>query len=428
MESIKQILDYLNILSASAPFVGGVVAVAVTGLLGFLFFKMPKRTWSILATLVTVRFAVNNGGWGKNQRVFANVMNWFSEYEGKKLTRTYGYEGTEYGEGAFGPGDGNHYLIYKGIPLKISIIPLESSGSEKLKKNISISTLFIFRRWFFKIVEEVTASVDDNSLASIRSYSDGYWSKVRPISERRLETIIVADGRIEEIKKIIDEFLVSRDWYKERGIAYKLSILLYGPPGTGKTSLIKALAYHYNYHIAPVAIHACSDDGFIKMVNSLPPKTFMVLEDIDTCGAVISRKPPKSGDDESPSDNNQSILDISLNLSTILNTFDGVAELDGQIIFKTTNHPEKLDPAIYRPGRVDKCIPIDYLDLESIGRYIEMVYPGYGWILPDSDIRIPGSKLQEIFKENRYSPEVFIEEVSSILKGDKPAVELLEAV
>ncbi len=426
MESIRVILEYLNTLSASAPFVGGVVAVAVTGLLGFLFFKVPKRTWTFFSTMVTVKFAVNNGGWGRNQQVFTNVLRWFSDYEGKKITRTYGYEGVDYGKGAMGPGNGNHYLMYKGIPLKVTITPLESSGSEKLKKEISIKTLFIFRHWFFKIVQEVTANVDDSGLASIRSYSDGHWGKVRPISERRLETIIVADNRIEELVSIIDEFLASRDWYKERGIAYKLSILLYGPPGTGKTSIIKALAYHYNYHIAPVAIHACSDDGFTKMVNYLPPKTFMVLEDIDTCGSVTTRKENKVSDVAAPVD--ASLFDTSLNLSTILNTFDGVAELDGQIVFKTTNHPEKLDPAIYRPGRVDKCVLIDYLDTESVARYVRLVYPGYEFELPESSVRIPGSKLQEIFKENRNNPDVFITEVIDILNGLKPAVELLAAV
>lgn len=426
MESIRIILEYLNTLSASAPFVGGVVAVAVTGLLGFLFFKVPKRTWDFIATMVSVRFAVNNGGWGRNQQVFTNVLRWFSEYEGKKITRTYGYEGVDYGQGAMGPGNGNHYLLYKGIPLKVTITPLESSGSEKLKKEISIKTLFIFRYWFFKIVKEVTADVDDKGRASIRSYSENHWGKVRPIAERRLETIIVADNRIEELVSIIDEFLSSRDWYKERGIAYKLSILLYGPPGTGKTSIIKALAYHYNYHIAPVAIHACSDDGFIKMVNYLPAKTFMVLEDIDTCGSVVTRKESKLAEVKAVSD--ASMFDTSLNLSTILNTFDGVAELDGQIIFKTTNHPEKLDPAIYRPGRVDKCILIDYLDVSSVARYIKMVYPDFVFELPESYVRIPGSKLQEIFKENRDTPEEFLLEVLDILNGNKPPVELLEAV
>lgn len=437
MDFIKQLLNSLNELSSSAPFVGGVVAVAVTGLMGFVFFKMPKHSWAFLSTMFTVRFAVNNGGWGKNQQVFENVLRWFSKYEGKKLTRTYSYEGTEYSSGTMGPGNGNHYIIYKGIPLKVSVADLESSGSERIKKVVSITTLFIFRKWFFNIVREVTSSVENDEEPMIRSYSDGYWSKVRPIAERRLETIIVADNRIEEIKKLIDTFLVSRSWYKERGIPYKLTILLYGPPGTGKTSLIKALAHHYKYHIAPVAIHACSDDGFVKMVNALPPKTFMVLEDIDTCGAVSTRKAKERSTSASsdtaiePKDapgGEVISLDISLNLSTILNTFDGVAELDGQIIFKTTNHPEKLDAAIYRPGRVDKCIPIDYLDLASIARYIEMVYPGHVYDLLDSNIRIPGSKLQELFMENRGDAANFVYEVNEILAGIKPAVEFLEAV
>lgn len=84
--------------------------------------------------------------------------------------------------------------------------------------------------------------------------------------------------------------------------------------------------------------------------------------------------------------------------------------------------------AIYRPGRVDKCILIDALDLPNISNYIKMVFPDYSFELPVSDIRIPGSKLQELFQSNKRDPDNFVQEVSAILRGEKPAVVLLEAI
>lgn len=420
MNFIQELLETLNKLSATSPFVGGVVAVAVTGLLGFFFFKAPKEILRSISTMVSIRFTVNNGGWGNNQIVYSNVAAWFSNFNGAKLTRTYTFEAGCRVDGDVGPGDGRHYLFYCGIPLVVVVVPLDSSGSEIIKKEISIRTLFIFRKKFFEIIDKIS-KIDDGERKepTIRTFKDGAWVKGRRIAERRLDTIVMEGTVKEDIIRIIDEFLSSREWYRVRGIPYKLTILLYGPPGTGKTSLMKAIAYHYQFSIAPVPLHSCSDVGFVNAVNSLPPDTIMLMEDIDTDGSVKDQRKTEPG----KADINLS--DMGLNLSTIINTIDGVADLDGQIIFMSTNHPEKLDSRLYRCERVDKTILVDYLSAPTVKKYTKMVYPDLDFVLPYTDVKIPGSKLQSVFKENKHNPEAYLDIVTKMLRGELPVVEEL---
>lgn len=164
------------------------------------------------------------------------------------------------------------------------------------------------------------------------------------------------------------EFLNSREWYAQRGVPYRRGYLLHGPPGCGKTSYIMALAGKLEYDICQMNLSnsALSDERLSYLLNVAPPKSIILLEDIDA--AFLSRE------------------DIDLNksayqglgrvtLSGILNVLDGVASSEERILFMTTNYPEKLDPALTRPGRVDMKFYIGYASNEQLIRAFERFYP-----------------------------------------------------
>jgi hypothetical protein len=217
----------------------------------------------------------------------------------------------------------------------------------------------------------------------------------------------------ETLYRKIDFFMKNKAWYDERGIPYTLGLLFHGTPGCGKTSTIKAIAQMTGRHIVEVHLSKIkSAREFIDIFHNenimgkiIPMnRRLYILEDIDCMGQIVqrrektktegqsssSRSSSSNGDHESEDDeqtmkfmkiasaiskmNNFSssssstpvtILrnDDEMTLSVLLNAMDGVLEMTGRMLIMTTNHPEKLDPALIRPGRIDmkvhfkKCIP-----------------------------------------------------------------------
>ena len=157
--------------------------------------------------------------------------------------------------------------------------------------------------------------------------------------KRNLSTIYLENKN--KIFESINVWKNSEEFYRERGIPYKLGILLYGEPGTGKSSLVHAIASELNKDVIVLTAGAILN-GKLNKYNMVccdtPP--IIVIEEIDTI--VSSRQ-----QDKELSENQKSIL------SELLNFLDGPSSPDSCIIIATTNHIEKLDPAIIRAGRFD---------------------------------------------------------------------------
>ncbi|EQC40290.1 hypothetical protein SDRG_02192 [Saprolegnia diclina VS20] len=189
---------------------------------------------------------------------------------------------------------------------------------------------------------------------------------------------------------LLDTFTTKSGKYAIQGFPYKLGFLLHGPPGTGKTSLIKAIAQHTKRHIVNISLANVKTnqelmDYMLDLRMNVPgedmpiklsyDKVVFVMEDIDCASEVVhTRKDSATG---VPSDDeDRAMLEAAvaaslasaggiksmtkftphdkLNLSGLLNVLDGVVDTPGRILIMTSNHPEKLDPALIRPGRIDE--------------------------------------------------------------------------
>jgi chaperone BCS1 len=134
--------------------------------------------------------------------------------------------------------------------------------------------------------------------------------------------------------------MANRDWYLQRGIPWRRRYLFYGAPRSGKTSLICALAGHFrmNLYILSLGSAYLTDDSLMTLLASVPSRSFILLEDIDCAFNARS----KSEDARN-----------KLTFSGLLNALDGAASKDGSLVFMTTNHIERLDPALIGAGRAD---------------------------------------------------------------------------
>ena len=180
-------------------------------------------------------------------------------------------------------------------------------------------------------------------------------------SNKRFENIYGKD--IRDIEKRVNFFLNNREWYDKKGIPYQLSMLFSGISGAGKTSVIRAIANKTKRHIVNVNFANISTATQLKNMffsdriqvasDSMSPQTYFipihqrlyVLEELDALGDIVKQR-------TSSQSSSVSIPD-ELTLGEILSVLDGAIEVPGRMIIMTTNHPEILDRALVRPGRVD---------------------------------------------------------------------------
>ncbi|ETW27344.1 hypothetical protein PFFCH_05275 [Plasmodium falciparum FCH/4] len=180
------------------------------------------------------------------------------------------------------------------------------------------------------------------------------------------------------------KFLKSK-WYIDKGIPYRRCYLLHGPPGCGKSSLITALAGYFDFNICTININDIylTDDRFIHLLATIPPKTILILEDIDFI--FINDPIMKYTNNDQNSSSNSSIFTGTNNHSTIktlgvsysglLNALDGIVATEERIIFMTTNNIEKLPPTLIRPGRVDMKILIPYANIYQYKKMFLRFFP-----------------------------------------------------
>ena len=168
------------------------------------------------------------------------------------------------------------------------------------------------------------------------------------------------DEAKENLSEIVD-YLHNPDKYKEVGAAMPKGVLLVGPPGTGKTMLAKAVAGEAN-----VPFFSMSGSEFVEMFVGMGASKvrdlfkqakekapcIVFIDEIDAIGK--KRDGQLGGNDEREQTLNQ-----------LLTEMDGFEGNTGVIILAATNRPESLDPALTRPGRFDRRVPVELPDLKG---------------------------------------------------------------
>ncbi|GLA67401.1 hypothetical protein AtubIFM54640_010719 [Aspergillus tubingensis] len=190
---------------------------------------------------------------------------------------------------------------------------------------------------------------------SVFENREGEWKKAKLRPVRPISTVIMDEEVKDDILRDVDEFLDQdmQDWYAERGIPYKRGYLLFGPPGTGKSSFSLSLAGKHELDIYTLQLSNISDSTLMKLFAELPPRSIVLLEDVDTAG--VGRRGSVDTDQDG---NSQS----AVTLSGLLNVLDGVSSQEGRILIMTTNHIDHLDEALVRPGRSDKKVHFKLAD------------------------------------------------------------------
>ena len=174
-------------------------------------------------------------------------------------------------------------------------------------------------------------------------------------------TDVAGEDEAKENLTEIVEYLHDPDKYKEIGASMPKGILLVGPPGTGKTMLAKAVAGEANVPFFSmsgsefvemfVGMGASKVRDLFKQAQQMAP-CIVFIDEIDAIGK--KRDGQVGGNDEREQTLNQ-----------LLTEMDGFEGNNGVIILAATNRPESLDPALLRPGRFDRRVPVELPDLKG---------------------------------------------------------------
>lgn len=251
------------------------------------------------------------------------------------------------------PGPGRHVLRYKNAFIFVN--RMREAKSQDLHtgrpwETITLTTLYSHRHIFQDLFTEAHAyaAKSHEGKTSIYNSWGAEWKPFgQPRRKRPLESVVLDEGVKEKIVEDVSDFISTGRWYHDRGIPYRRGYLLYGPPGTGKSSFIQALAGELDYDIAILNLseRGLTDDRLNHLLTIVPNRTIVLLEDVD---AAFSNRRVQTESD--------GYRGANVTFSGLLNALDGVASAEERIIFLTTNHVERLDPALVRPGRVDMTV------------------------------------------------------------------------
>ncbi|CAN1162834.1 AAA-ATPase ASD, mitochondrial [Linum perenne] len=216
-----------------------------------------------------------------------------------------------------------------------------------------------------------------NRQRKLYTNNGSHWSHVMFEHPATFDTLGMEAEKKKEILEDLITFSQAEEFYARIGRAWKRGYLLYGPPGTGKSTMIAAIANLLNYDIYDLELTAVKDNTELrKLLIETSSKSVVVIEDID-CSLDLTGQRRKTNDKEEATDEkdqkpkqpkeDREAKPSQVTLSGLLNFIDGLWSACGgeRLIVFTTNHVEKLDPALIRKGRMDKHIELSYCSFEA---------------------------------------------------------------
>lgn len=203
------------------------------------------------------------------------------------------------------------------------------------------------------------------------------WSHVVFDHPATFETLALEPETKRDILQDLSTFKESKEYYAKVGKPWKRGYLLYGPPGTGKSTMIAAMANFLDYNVYDLELTAVKNNSTLrKLLLEISPKSIVVIEDIDCSADLTGKRKPAGGDGKTSEETEAKKAmaaaargtneESKVTLSGLLNFIDGIWSACGgeRLIVFTTNHIEKLDPALIRKGRMDKHIELSYCTFE----------------------------------------------------------------
>lgn len=432
METLLTLFRDFTEYSKSNPIVAGLVGLFGMSVVSFILVKLPSRILQFSVKHFTTSVSFNNSSVGNGLENFSAFTAWFYTIPWSKRLRSYAIDGayTRVDESGttVGVGLGKHFFLWEGWPFWIHRENMQQQGGAyQIHVQISITMLGRSRARLERFINAFRYKPPVDKVG-VYAFSSKTWERIADVAKRPLTSVVAEAKMKERLVRKIEEWQQQKLWFQEHGLPYKLTIVLNGPPGSGKTSLIKALASHFNRNLAVVNLSQMSDSLLEQALSTVPTNAILAIEDFDSASAthrrVVSKKtkfmkrfePTSSNDAPTTASCDRTSPEVDMSLkglfdtltpSGLYNALDGLVSLDDTIVFMTTNHLEVMDDALLRAGRVDHIVYVGPLKDPEIREYMAFMYPGYESEFDGMYEDALGCDLQALFFEHREDPEAF---------------------
>jgi chaperone BCS1 len=378
------IRDLLDSLDGNPFFSGGLTLMLIGSAMAFLR-RLPARIWGFVERRLSITVEIPD-----RDPAFRWVQAWLGDQRyarrARDLSLTTTWINTEidptidtdpnynHPTGAASeakflltPAPGIHLMTYRRRILIMyrSRRELQNGAPLAYQESLALQLIGGSRAMIEELLAEAhAASFPKTPGVNILTGRNECWDATSWQSRRPLESVVLADQTLEDLVDDLRDFYRSSSWYAERGIPYRRGYLLYGPPGTGKTTLVVALAGELKLSVAVLSLsnRIMNDESLRALVDALPASTLLLIEDVD----CVFKEKRSTG------------VETGVTLSGLLNALDGVSSREGRVLFMTTNHPERLDPALVRPGRVDRKVELGHATPDQARRLFLWFYRDSG--------------------------------------------------
>jgi hypothetical protein len=360
------VIESLQSVFSSNPLVSGGATLAIFGILAMWLREVPAKVaaWAkhFLITTLTVD--------SREELMFPALVEYMDSREVlrrinnftvrtvRQQSSTYQSLADELQQGGrptpiFSPGEGFHLFVLDG---RLMWMRREITVGPAIIEKITLSTFGRDKRPLEALAHEAMNHRIERELNRIAIYVpspyNNEWTRARLGNNRKLDSVVLKRGQKESVLGDLERFFASRSRYETLGIPWRRGYLLYGPPGTGKTSLVTALASELSLNVCVLSLASpnVTDEKIGNLLASVPRRSVILIEDVDAF--FTQRAKADAG--------------VKVSYSGFINALDGVAAHEGSVVFLTTNHPQLIDEAAIRSGRVDFRMELGLCDREQL--------------------------------------------------------------
>lgn len=350
-------LDSINELLKTNPLAAGLGGAAAVGFVVAYIKELPAYLYGFAKRQVMVEVTIPS-----TSTLFDHLDHWLALHPSTKKVRRLkiaewsdrediSAESNIYG---LTVGDGTH-LIWEGKrPFMVTRERLEAKQQKDRNKPDEIITISTIGRSqkpiidLIRSIQKIYLSTDKVRVYVWDSYS-GLMVDAR--AKRPMETVYCTNTIKETLINDIQNFFDTEALYRYRGTPYRRGYMLEGPPGTGKSTMIFALASHFNKNVFLIPASAIANDKELLNAINAARDNFVVIEDVDSVRASADRDQfTRTGE------THVEVAKSGITLSGLLNALDGIGAKEGRVLFLTTNKVKSLDAALLRPGRIDMSL------------------------------------------------------------------------
>jgi chaperone BCS1 len=359
--------DFIVTQLKTNQFASAAILAMPAALITYTIRQIPLRIWLWIKrrSTLTVRF-------NSDQLIFTEAMEYITNtIISDRFSRNYvfsstekvtilpgGRRRTELASRNIEIGYGIHIGFYKRRLVIIYRRQDTANQSEKFKEYCTCNFITNSKALIADFKDEMDAfveakQVDEPGVRVRANVPQDKWGNSILLPLRSIDTIFLPNNLGQELVDFVRDFESKREFNLAKGLPNHTGILLPGPPGTGKSSLIHAIASETGRRIFYLTLNKVNELSSLLSGVIDWSTAFLVIEDIDASGVPLKR-------DEDEDAEQKRVTANGITLSALLNSIDGLLTPDGLIIIATTNHLEKLDPALRRPGRFDKIVEVTF--------------------------------------------------------------------